>query len=74
MKKIFLISLSLLILNLLNAQTTYGTSSYYGKMNYIYAHVDKSAIPTGLLLDYGIDFMEVSNTWKALDFTKTEPP
>lgn len=38
-----------------NAQT-YDTTTYYGKMNYMFDHLDKTPVTTGLLREYGIDF------------------
>lgn len=40
---------------------TYDTTAYYGKMNYIFQHVDKSQVTTGLLRDYSIDFLNPDN-------------
>ncbi len=60
MKKIFLISLSILLIQNLNAQTI-DTSTYDKKMDFIFQHIDKSQITTGLLSEYGIDFMKLNN-------------
>lgn len=43
-----------------NAQS-YDTTQYYGKMNYVFQYVDKSQIATGLLRDYGIEFLNLDN-------------
>jgi hypothetical protein len=38
---------------------TYDTTTYYGKMAYIFNNIDRTPITTGLLRDYGIDFMNL---------------
>ena len=38
---------------------TYDTTQYYGKMNYVFANVNKTLVTTGLLKDYGIDFLNL---------------
>ena len=44
------------------AQTNgYDTTQYYGKMNWIYYNVNTSLVTTGLLRDYGIDFLNLDN-------------
>ncbi|MBK0383656.1 T9SS type A sorting domain-containing protein [Pedobacter sp. SD-b] len=59
MKKIYLLLAGLLLFSsTLRAQDT---TSYYGKMNYIYAHIDKNQISSGILRDYGIDFLNLDN-------------
>lgn len=40
---------------------SYDTTQYYGKMNYVFHHVNKSQISTGLLRDYGIEFLNLDN-------------
>ncbi|MDP1764833.1 MAG: hypothetical protein Q8L07_13200 [Sediminibacterium sp.] len=40
---------------------TYDTTQYYGKMNYVFANVNKTLVTTGLLKDYGIDFLNLDN-------------
>ncbi|HEX7847915.1 MAG TPA: hypothetical protein VF476_19075, partial [Chitinophagaceae bacterium] len=40
---------------------TYDTTQYYGMMNYVFHHVDKSQVATGLLRDYGIEFLNLDN-------------
>ena len=40
---------------------SYDTTNYYGKMNYVFHHVNKSQITTGLLRDYGIEFLNLDN-------------
>jgi len=39
----------------------YDTTTYYGKMGYIFSNVDRSQITTGLLRDFGIDFLDLDN-------------
>ncbi|RWZ85748.1 MAG: T9SS type A sorting domain-containing protein [Hydrotalea sp. AMD] len=40
---------------------TYDTTQYYGKMNNVFANINKIPITTGLLRDYGIDFLNLDN-------------
>ncbi|MBS1736112.1 MAG: hypothetical protein JSS98_05830 [Bacteroidetes bacterium] len=62
MKKFKIISLSIFLLFAVNTSfsQTYGydTTQYYGKMNWIYYNVNTSLVTTGLLRDYGIDFLD----------------
>lgn len=52
----------LLSVNLSFSQTNgYDTTQYYGKMNWIYYNVNTSLVTTGLLRDYGIDFLNLDN-------------
>jgi len=60
MKKIFILLLCISIINLTNAQT-YDTTTWYGKMSYIFNNVSHTQITTGLLRDYGIDFTNLDN-------------
>jgi hypothetical protein len=39
----------------------YDTTTYYGKMNYIFGNLSRSPITTGLLREYGIDFVNPEN-------------
>ena len=50
----------LLLCKFTNAQV-YDTTQYYGKMNYVFHHVNKTPITTGLLKDYGIEFLNFDN-------------
>lgn len=61
MKKItsFLIGIFMLIMST-HAQS-YDTTNYYGKMNYIFHYLDKSLITTGMLRDYGVEFLNLDN-------------
>jgi hypothetical protein len=56
MKKIFTLLMSITILSASQAQT-YDTTTYYGKMNFIFNNISHTQITTGLLRDYGIDFL-----------------
>src|SRR6266700_5149819 len=40
---------------------TFDTTQYYGKMNFIFQNVNTSSINTGMLRDYGIDFLNLDN-------------
>jgi hypothetical protein len=59
MKKLsaLLVGITLLVIKM-HAQDT---STYFGKMNYVFNYVDKSPITTGLLRDYGIEFLNLDN-------------
>ncbi len=62
MKKNLLLLLSICIINLSNAQTApYDTTTYYGKMGFLFNNLNRTQITTGLLRDYGIDFMNLDN-------------
>ncbi|WP_443938818.1 hypothetical protein [Pedobacter sp. MW01-1-1] len=37
------------------------TTTYYGKSKYIFQHLDKTQITTGLMSDYGIEFMPLAD-------------
>ena len=39
----------------------YDTTQYYGKMNYVFSNVDKTQVSTGMLKDYGIEFLNLDN-------------
>lgn len=46
----------------LQAQSqSYDTTNYYGKMNYVFHYVDKGLVNTGMLRDYGIEFLNLDN-------------
>ena len=60
MKKIFLFITTIVIINFCKAQT-YDTTTYYGKMNFIFNNISHTQITTGLLRDYGIDFLNLDN-------------
>lgn len=61
MKKIFTLIVSIIILIGETQSQSYDTTQYYGKMNYVFQHVNKSQITTGLLRDYGIEFLNLDN-------------
>ncbi len=60
MKKFLTLIISIGIINITNAQT-YDTTTYYGKMNFIFNNVSHTQITTGLLRDYGIDFLSLDD-------------
>jgi len=64
MKILRLFVMSILVLTIfetrLNAQS-FDTTQYYGKMNYVFANVDKNQVSTGMLKDYGIEFLNLDN-------------
>lgn len=62
MKKLSISLLGILMVIAFNTNAqTYDTTSFYGKMNYLYANINKAPIITGLLRDYGIDFQNLDN-------------
>lgn len=61
MKKIIYLLMGLVLFNCKVQAQTYDTTQYYGKMNYVFHHVDKSQVSTGLLRDYGIEFLNLDN-------------
>jgi hypothetical protein len=61
MKRRTFLVLGILFYALSSQSQTYDTTSFYGKMNYLYANINKSTITTGLLRDYGIDFQKLDN-------------
>lgn len=67
MKKYFLLLAGFLLIKTSNAQT-YDTTTHYGKMNFIFNNISHTQITTGLLRDYGIDFLSLDDyTGKALN-------
>ncbi len=67
MRKLFLFLAGVLLLNISQAQT-FDTTTFYGKMNYIFENVSHTQITTGLLRDYGIDFLNLDDyTGKVLN-------
>ena len=40
---------------------SYDTTNYYGKMNYVFHYVDKGLVNTGMLRNYGIEFLNLDN-------------
>lgn len=65
MKKIKHLLFSIFLIATTNSSyaQTYGydTTQYYGKMNWIYYNINTSLVTTGLLRDYGIDFLNLDN-------------
>lgn len=66
MKKLYkwfalvLISMLLLYSNTSTAQTETDTT-FFTQMNYIFAHIDKSKVPHGILRDFGMEFTNLEN-------------
>ncbi len=60
-KFFFVDALLLLAFSKTQAQTNYDTTTFYGKMNYTFAPLNKALINTGLLREYGIDFENPDN-------------
>ncbi|MDP3665671.1 MAG: hypothetical protein Q8R50_03250, partial [Sediminibacterium sp.] len=60
MKKICFLLIACSFFGTIYSQT-YDTTQYYGKMNYVFANVNKTLVTTGLLKDYGIDFLNLDN-------------
>lgn len=59
--KKYLVVFLLLAFASANAQQGYDTTTFYGKMNYTFAPLNKAFINTGLLREYGIDFENPDN-------------
>ncbi|HUZ57411.1 MAG TPA: T9SS type A sorting domain-containing protein [Hanamia sp.] len=67
MKKFLLLIISFIVISSLKAQT-YDTTTYYGKMDFIFNNISHTQITTGLLRDYGIDFLNLDDyTGKVLN-------
>jgi hypothetical protein len=64
MKKFYLMFISILMICLFSknsfAQTETDTT-FFTQMNYIFAHVDKSEVPYGILRDFGMEFTNIEN-------------
>jgi hypothetical protein len=63
MKKLYLIVRIFIICLLWQctyAQTEIDTT-FFTQMNYIFAHVDKSKVPYGILRDFGMEFTNLEN-------------
>lgn len=59
MKKLIIL-FGVILCFVLSAQAqSFDTTNFYGKMNYLYANINKAPITTGLLRDYGIDFQNL---------------
>ncbi len=62
MKKIFIVVLVLLSFGTTHAQTSnFDSTSFYANSNAVYGNLDKTKITTGLLREYGIDFINQDN-------------
>ena len=64
MKKLYLFLITLITLCLfcenISAQTETDTT-FFTQMNYIFAHVDKTKVPYGMLRDFGMEFTNIEN-------------
>lgn len=58
-RKLFVILL-ILFCSIANAQTDINTS-FSDRMNYIFQQLEKNRVPNGLLLDYAMEFTNLSN-------------
>jgi Secretion system C-terminal sorting domain len=56
MKKTYFMGLIFSALSLSSFAQTYDTTTFYGKMGWLYTNLSKTPITTGLLREYGIDF------------------
>lgn len=61
MKKLTALVTSIFLFTSSLFSQSYDTTQYYGKMNYVFQNVDKAPITTGLLRDYGIEFLNLDN-------------
>jgi Secretion system C-terminal sorting domain len=62
MKQFFIAALLLLSFSATKAQTSnFDSTSFYANSNAIYGNLDKTKITTGLLREYGIDFINQDN-------------
>ncbi len=62
MKQFFFALLVLLVSSATKAQTSnFDSTSFYAKSNLVYGNLDKTKITTGLLREYGIDFINQDN-------------
>jgi hypothetical protein len=59
--KTMLTSISLFMSVLVSFGQVYDTTTFYGKMNFTFGNLDKTQIGTGLLREYGIDFVNLEN-------------
>lgn len=59
MKKIYLLLCGVLFLA--KSSFSQDTTTYYGMSQYIFEHVDRDQINSGLLSEYGIEFLELAN-------------
>lgn len=61
MKKIFIALISLLSFSAIRAQSSFDSTTFYANSNYVYGNLDKAKVTTGLLREYGIDFLNQDN-------------
>ena len=61
MKKLTVLAVGILMLIMNAYAQTFDTTNYYGKMNYVFYNVDKTPITSGILRDYGIEFLSLDN-------------
>lgn len=61
MRKVVALSMIMLIRCLFVYAQNTDTSQYYGKMDYVFEHVNKTPITSGMLRDYGIEFLNLDN-------------
>jgi hypothetical protein len=60
MKKIF-IFIALLWASVSAVHAQQDTTTFFGKSNYMFQHLDKNQISSGLMSDYGVEFMDLAN-------------
>ncbi len=61
MKQLITFCISIMLCIATSFAQSFDTTQFYGKNNYLFQHIDKTPITTGLLRDYGIDFQELNN-------------
>ena len=61
MKQLITFCIGLFLCIISSFAQSYDTTQFYGKNNFLFQHIDKTPISTGLLRDYGIDFQELDN-------------
>lgn len=60
LRRIYFILILALFCDFANAQTDINTS-FSDRMNYIFQQLEKDRVPNGLLLDYAMEFTNLSN-------------
>lgn len=60
-KRFILILISGLLLSNISMGQTETDTAFFSQMNYIFAHVDKSKVPHGILRDFGMEFTNLEN-------------
>ncbi len=61
MKQLTTFCISIMLCIVTSFAQSFDTTQFYGKNNFLFEHIDKTPISTGLLRDYGIDFQELDN-------------